>query len=503
MTLLVAEPAAGTSAGELVGDLSQPMAWSVPDLTKVDEYVASEMRATGVPGLAIAIVVDHATVYAKGFGVAGESGAAIAADTPFILGSLSKSFTAMAVMQLVEADRIELDAPVQRYIPWFAVSDVAASAKITVRELLNHTTGLSGQTGDSVEQFGKGSDALERNVRALAHFSLSTPPGTTYQYSNVNYQVAGYLVQVVSGQDFGEYIEEHVFAPLAMKHSFTNLAEARAAGLVLGYRTSMFGAPVPATDWPYLDGAVPSGYLISSAGDMAQYLNAHLNQGRYGPTALLSPAGIDMLHSPPDDKPETNYAMGWAARSLVGHAALVHTGATPTSMTGMTLVPDHQLGVIVLSNQWSAYSGSRLLQLSDGIATVLLGATPVTPAQDAIIQTTLAILGVMLAWQPVNIWLGFRLFRRRPRRRPIRMLAIGSLALIDASVALVCLVVLPAISDSGLRVMFMFLPDLVTIAIGLGSFALAWGGTRCVVLVAQLVDHRSTRPIRAGTVEAT
>jgi CubicO group peptidase (beta-lactamase class C family) len=126
------------------------------------------MAAQRIPGLALGIVEGDRVAYTRGFGTADESGAAVTPQTPFIIGSVSKSVTALAVMQLVEAGKIELDAPVQRYLPWFRVGNDEASAKITVRHLLNHTSGLSTKTGRSFQGNGDTTDtALERAVRKL------------------------------------------------------------------------------------------------------------------------------------------------------------------------------------------------------------------------------------------------------------------------------------------------------------------------------------------------
>lgn len=367
---------------------------------------------------------------------------------------------------------------------------VVARAIRRRQHLLNHTSGLSRQTGDSVEQFGHGPDALERNVRALAEFGLSAPPGTVYQYANVNYQVLGLLVQVVSGEPYGEYLERHVFAPLDMRHSFSGLAEARDGGLALGYRTSMFGTPTPATDWPYLDGDVPSGYLISSAEDMAHYLIAHLDGGRYGASSVLSPSGVEALHTPPRDVPGTSYAMGWGVESLVGRIAFGHSATTADSTASMTIVPSRGLGVVVLTNQQNPYDAVRLSLLSDAIATMLLGGTWIAPERSSVMSTVLGALGLMIAWQPISLWLGLRLYRRPARRLGRRVVAISVLAFIDAAVALVCLVVLPAMGESSLGVMLMFQPDLVLITIGLAAFALAWGVIRSLLLTARLIRRR-------------
>jgi CubicO group peptidase (beta-lactamase class C family) len=133
-------------------------------------------------------------------------------------------------MQLVEAGKIELDAPVQRYLPWFRVADPAASARITVRHLLYHTSGLP----DSACFTGQLTMTLEQFVRSLATVTLDRPVGSRYEYCSANYDVLGLIVQTVSGQPYGTYIEQHVFAPLQMHDSFASEPEARRDGLAQG-----------------------------------------------------------------------------------------------------------------------------------------------------------------------------------------------------------------------------------------------------------------------------
>ena len=132
-----------------------------PDFGAIGAYIEAQRTAEHIPGLAVAIVGGDGTVYVAGFGVADTSGRTVASNTPFILGSTSKSFTALAVMQLVEAGRIDLDAPVQRYLPWFRVADERASAAISVRHLLNQTSGFSTAAGRAtLTDFSSGDDAV-------------------------------------------------------------------------------------------------------------------------------------------------------------------------------------------------------------------------------------------------------------------------------------------------------------------------------------------------------
>src|SRR5215203_4270275 len=235
---LVTRPGSDTPAANGAG--------AGPEFAAIERFVRKEMAAQRIPGLALGIVKGDRIAYLRGFGKADESGRAVTPQTPFILGSVSKSFTALAIMQLVEAGKIELDAPVQRYLTWFRVADEVASARITVRHLLNQTSGLSLiPTGNRhVPDGDVRDDALERRVRDLQSERLTTPVGTTYQYSSPNYATLGLIVQSVSGQSYESYVEEHIFAPLEMRRSFASQAEARPHGLATGYR-SWFGIFLP------------------------------------------------------------------------------------------------------------------------------------------------------------------------------------------------------------------------------------------------------------------
>ncbi|HEU6445876.1 MAG TPA: serine hydrolase domain-containing protein, partial [Gaiellaceae bacterium] len=243
---------------------------------EIERFVQDEMAAQRIPGLALGIVEGDRVAYMRGFGTADDSGREVTPQTPFIIGSLSKSVTALAVMQLVEANKIELDAPVQRYVPWFRVADEEASAEITVRHLLNQTSGLSTKTGRSFQGNGDTSDtALEQTVRELESASLIAPPGSKHQYSTVNYSVLGLVVQTVAGQSYERYVQTKIFDPLRMQRSYTSEDAAQPAGLATGHNY-WFGRPRSA-DLPYNRGLLPAGYLISSAEDLTHYLVAQLN----------------------------------------------------------------------------------------------------------------------------------------------------------------------------------------------------------------------------------
>jgi len=185
-------------------------------LSRIEQYVTTTHRNLRIPGLAMAIVQNGTIIYQCGLGEAAPSHA-VTPQTPFILGSLSKSFTALAIMQLVEAGKLNLDERVQHYIPWFhfhglpstrfQLRDDAASSLITVRHLLNHTSGVSRYTG-RILLSGRGGKTIEQSVRELSKVKLVRRAGSHFEYSNINYLVAGLLIEIASGMSYEDYIHE-------------------------------------------------------------------------------------------------------------------------------------------------------------------------------------------------------------------------------------------------------------------------------------------------------
>jgi CubicO group peptidase (beta-lactamase class C family) len=318
------------------------------DSETIDEYIAAKMRSARIPGLAVTIVKGDQIIYAKGYGQADPSGRPVTPQTPFLIGSVTKPFTALAVMQLVEQAKVELDAPVQRYIPWFRVADAQASSQITVRQLLYQRSGMpQPPTSQTVTDTDDG--ALERAVRALATLKLDSPPGQSFIYSNGNYDTLGLIVQTVSGQSYEDYVRQHIFAPLQMRNSYVSQDEALQHGMATGYRW-WFGIPVPVT-LPFDRSDLPAGYMISSAEDMAHFLIAQLNGGRYHDASILSPDGIALTHVEP--VPHT-YGMGWETLEVNGRTLVDHDGGNANFGTSVFFDPQAGVGVYVSTNVFSA-----------------------------------------------------------------------------------------------------------------------------------------------------
>jgi CubicO group peptidase (beta-lactamase class C family) len=470
-----------------------------PDFAAIDAYVEAEMQATRLPGVALGIVQGDQIVHLRGFGTADPSGRVVTPQTPFTIGSTTKSFTALATMQLVEAGKMELDAPVQRYLPWFAVADPGAADRITVRHLLNQTSGFPTRE-PAAQLVGRDSSegALEQYVRALRMVHLTTPVGTTFQYSNTNFNVLGLLVQTVSGQSYEQYVQQHIFAPLGMRSSFTSPEEARAHGRATGYRY-WFGRPMP-YEMPYNRAQLPSGFIHASAEDMTHYLIAQLNGGRYGAASVLSPTGMAQMHQPtvPIGYDNAAYGMGWFVSDTNGVPMVSHGGDTANFHADLILVPDSRWGIVLLMNGNNGVRPERITAIATGVTSLVMGKQPPPVVERSSFRQTLRMyVLIVLAVQVLGLVRSGVLLRRwyhQPARRPrgwvrVALRVVPSL-LLSLVWAVLGLTIMPLFLGAPLLVLPLFAPDLgYALLLSLG-IALGWGLLRPILVFLVLRTRR-------------
>lgn len=345
---------------------------SGPDPRAIDRFVTGRLAATRIPGMALAVTQGSRVVHLKGYGHDGR-GDPVTPDTQFCLASLSKSFTALAVMRLVESGRITLDEPVWRHLPGFTVADRAAGRRITVRHLLDQTSGLA--DGGFRRIADDRPPDLARRVADLREAHLVSEPGRRFHYTDLNYQVLGRLVEVVAGRPLPDHLRDEVFAPLGMSGTVavTRSQEGRRAaprlaeGSVLAYGLA-FGRPE-------LTGLLAgSSGVISSARDMAHWLIFQGGDGRFGGARLLSAAGMRTMHTPPAGV-RTTYAMGWLAESPRGAARRYeHDGVLSTFHADQVLLPDSGIGIALLYPASSALAGTD--GIKEGLIALLTGRKP-------------------------------------------------------------------------------------------------------------------------------
>jgi CubicO group peptidase (beta-lactamase class C family) len=336
---------------------------------RVDAYVKERMASWSIPGLALAIVEDGQLTLTRGYGLADkDQGRPMTAQTPVAVGSATKPLTATAIMQLVETGKVDLDAPVTRYLPWFRLDDPRAAA-ITIRHLLSHTSGIP---ASATLTGGQESDALDRRVRALEWEKLRNDPGARWEYANDGFNTLGLIVQVVSGMPYEQYLGEKILQPLGMTHSTFEPARAAELGLAQGYvrRKGELRAEKNRLTRAYN----PSGMLLASAEDAGRYLAALANGGALDGARILSPESLDRMWAPAARVGDNlDYGLGWFLSEQEGLRAVIHPGEILTMGSMFVLIPERRLGVAVLAN----LDNDGKDEIAEGVARLLIGIEPV------------------------------------------------------------------------------------------------------------------------------
>jgi CubicO group peptidase (beta-lactamase class C family) len=319
---------------------------------EVDQYIAQQMHAQRIPGLSLAVALDGRVIKAKGYGYADlEFRAPVTPDTFFESGSIGKQFTATAVMMLVEEGKIGLDDKITKYFP-----DAPASWNdITIRELLSHEAGLKNYTGVGDIDFRK--DYTEDQLLKIAEsFPLDFPPGSDWSYSNTGYVVLGILIHKVTGEFYGDFLHQRIFAPLGMKArviSESDIIPNRASGykLVKGQWKNQ--------DWvsPTLN-TTADGSLYFTALDLTKWDAALYT------TQLLKQSSLDEMWTiqkyqtgPNAGKPNKgHYGFGWFINTMNGHKLIEHGGSWQGFTDTICRYVDDKLTVILLTNLDSEHS---------------------------------------------------------------------------------------------------------------------------------------------------
>lgn len=438
-----------------------PRAGAEIDFAALDAVVTAQMRKHQLPGAALAVIDDGAIVYLKGYGRAGSG--PMTAQTPMLIGSQSKSITALAMVQLAEAGKLDLNAPVQTYLPWFRVADEAASGQITLNHLLHHTSGLS-EAGYSV--LLPDDAGLEEAVRSLSRARLTAAVGTKHQYFNPGYSVLAYLIEIAGGQSYAETVAANIFAPLGM--SATSADPAGAQNRAQGY-SRLFGFAVPMRQ--AMPGyAAGAGYITSTAEDMACYALAILNDGG----GLVSPQGMKRMLLPGLG----SYGMGWYI--VDGGAKIFHGGANETYHTEVNLYPRSGRGFVLMTNQGHQIDHFISAgQLTAGVEAVVLGraAPPVSQGWSARWPGWGAgILLLALAALHTRNFLALRGWKERARRMSAARRAWDTAVSFLIPSAILAVILWPVSGFYGYR--FNLLTSLAYMRLGLPDFfILALAGT--------------------------
>jgi CubicO group peptidase (beta-lactamase class C family) len=344
------------------------------DPALVQRVALEELQASKTPGAAVAVVLGDQVVFSHGYGLASvDTGAPLTPDMLFRLGSTTKMFTASAVVGLALEGKLDLNAPVSRYISGLDPT----IGQLTANQLLSHTSGLH----DEAPMFGSHDDAaLGNGIHAWKADFLFAPPGRIYSYSNPGYWLAGYLAETVSGKPYADVIAERIFAPLGMQRSTVRPAMAMTWPLAQGHEIR---DGHPAVIRPAADNASgwPAGSIFSSALELSRFVIAFMNDGRLDGRQVLPQKLIAIMSSPHAEIPggDQHYGYGFELSASRGVHWVEHGGSRAGYGSTIRMAPDRKFAVIIVANR----SGSGMPKLADAISEAVLALDPKSEREPA------------------------------------------------------------------------------------------------------------------------
>jgi CubicO group peptidase (beta-lactamase class C family) len=346
----------GTFPFELVR-AADPAAKARQALDGFDAVVAKGLDGLKVPGAAIAVVKGKEVILAKGFGYRDlDKKLPVTADTLMAIGSSTKAFTAFVLGTLVDKGQVEWDTPVRDYIPWFRLYDAQAGERLTPRDLVTHRSGLPRH---DLLWYNNHTATRESLVRSLAYLQPSADLREKWQYNNLMFLTAGYLVETMTGRSWEANVRALVFEPLGMTRSNFSVGDSQ--------KDADFAFPYDERDdrvrkIPFRDITTigPAGSINSSANEMSRWVSVHINGGRFGDKTVIGADTLADLHRPymttgtvstrPDITP-FDYALGWMVDNYRGHNRVYHGGNIDGFSALVSLWPDDGLGFVVLTNK--------------------------------------------------------------------------------------------------------------------------------------------------------
>jgi len=331
---------------------------------QIEKAVSAFMTANSVPGVSVAVVQNGQPVWSAGFGMSDlEDSAPATSSTLYRLGSISKSITAVAILQLYERGKLDLDAPFQQYCPAFPLKD----SPITSRQLLAHLSGIRHYNqdgkGDVPDDSARHFASMEESLQLFASDPLLSKPGTQFHYSTYGYTLLGCVLEGAASQKYVDFVRENVFRPAAMDHTQADDFFAIVPHRTRWYHKDKSGAVHNAG---VLDSSykIPGGGLISSADDMANF-EAAILAGK-----LLKRTTRDLMWTvaqPTEGKP-SHYALGWFIADKFGVHTAGHSGGQQGTDTDFVIAPERNVGVVVLANMDNVNTGA----LADSILKIAL-----------------------------------------------------------------------------------------------------------------------------------
>ncbi len=324
-------------------------------LRGLDKFIQERMEEWKVPGLAISVIQDGRLIYSKGFGFRDvEQNLPVTPQTLFAIGSCSKAFTAVTMGILVDEGQLEWDRPLKEYLPTFKLKDSFATERMTPRDLVCHRSGLPRHDAMWYNSSASRKDLFDR----LQYLEPSEDFRTTFQYQNLMFMTAGYLVEQIAGTSWERFVRNRIFMPLGMTNSNFSVNDSQKA---LDFALPYMEKDDKVIEIPFrnIDTVGPAGSINSSVTDMANWILLNLNKGKIGDQQVISESSLKEIHSPQmigsksyryDESFYSMYGIGWGITSYRGHLRLFHGGGIDGFTSQVVLMPRDNIGMVILTN---------------------------------------------------------------------------------------------------------------------------------------------------------
>ena len=315
-------------------------------------FVEAAAAKSGIPGVAVGVWAEGREGYACNGVTSVDNPLPVDQDTLFHLGSVSKTFTATTMMRLIADGRVDLNAPVRHYVPELELADERTAAEVTVLNLLNHTAGLGVRL---VVETGDGDDALAGYVARMAELDVIARPGTRASYSQAGYNLAGRIIEKVTGLTFERAVAEQVLAPVGLANTFYAIGDVMTRRFAVGHNPGADGKPAVARQWKDTRGNNPGGGVASSVSDQLRWARFHLGDGTAESGARVLPLRtlrqmqaqtVELRGSTLGDA----FGICWFLRDVNGVATVGHGGSGNGQFAELLIVPERNFAVTVMSN---------------------------------------------------------------------------------------------------------------------------------------------------------
>ncbi len=321
-------------------------------MSELQDFMTEKAAELGVVGVAAGVVIDGKEQTAFAGTTSVENPLEVNADTLFQFGSTGKTFTATAMMRLVDQGVVDLDAPVRQYVPELKLKDAEAAEKVTVLQLFNHTAGWQ---GDYIKDFGDGDEALEKYVASMAGIDQVTPLGATVSYNNASLSLAGHLIARVTGKTFEQAVRELLFEPLGMDMTFFTPNDVMSRRFACGHTLRDDGRVTVARPWAMPRSAAPAGGMSATVGDQLTWAQFHLGDGTAKDgTRVLPEALLKQMQQPTVEMPGSALGdavgISWLLKDVEGTQLVSHGGTTHGQYSDFSMVPSRGFAVTCLTN---------------------------------------------------------------------------------------------------------------------------------------------------------